>query len=165
VRTNGETFDAEGATWSYSGGTTAPLGTSFNINQWFTQNASAVLEDAPTNNFYQGFKTAQFTGQDPSPVFFNTLSVVLNGWAFAGDQVLYSSGATPVGFIQSATIPDVPAPGAGDLFTLGTIFGNRTFDFSNINVSYNGGIFKSVAVLFATHGQAITVLCKKQPTP
>lgn len=163
VRTNGDTFDAEGATWSYSGGTTAPLGT-FNINQWFPNFAFAVVEDAPTDNFYQDFKTHQFTGQDPEPVFFNTLSVVLNGWAFAGDELLYALGPTPVGFIQSATIPDPPGAGAGDIFTLGAIFGTRTFDFANINVSYKGGIFKSVAVVFATHGQSIQVLCKKQTT-
>jgi len=118
-----------------------------------TEKAPSPVTDA--SEYYQDFRI----GGDP--VFFDMLTVDIECWGFAGDGNSYSTGPPPVGFIVSATLPDTPPTGT-NIFDDGVKFGTRSFDFSGIAVSYAGTFFDSVAVLFATHGQTINVLCKRR---
>ena len=167
IRSNGDTFDAEGATWSYSGGgfqgETPTPNTLFFSQTALSNSFTIVTEELPTTPpLYQDFKI------NGSPAFLDMLSVQVDAWGIPADGATYTHSALNV--IKSPTILqatwDAPIdPGQQRLFLYGSIITSRTFDFHGINVSYKGGIFQSVAVDFPSMGQVITVLCKKQPTP
>jgi len=178
IRSNGTTYNAIGATWSYSGGSSQVLDTPAPNTKFSSQTTPGafvfVTEDAPSGNtgdpgMYQDFKL------NGVPAYFDTLTVTAEAWGLDGDGINYKTGSGPsaVGFMASTGLTAIDwntnwPPGAEthqeNIFHYGNVFASRTFDFTGIVVTYNGEEYDSVAVLFATRGQSITVLCRRHLT-